>query len=80
MAKSVYSAKDLNSILPSETKEKFQIINLEKVTSTHIRFHKFGAVNFKTLSVPRSEQLLKMGADWIERVKPKAKGTETGEK
>lgn len=80
MAKSTYSAKDLNSLLPADTKELFQIVKLEKESSSRIVFHKFGEVDFKTLSIPSAEQLVKQGAEWIERVKSKAKGTESGEK
>lgn len=59
MSKETYiSAKDLNKVLPEATAAEFEVVGLEKRTSTKVMsIH--GEVDFTTLSVHRARQLVK---------------------
>ena len=64
-----FSASDLNKSLPKATAEQYKIVNLQKRTSTKFFHAKYGVVNIKTLSVDRAAQLVKAGANFIEKKK-----------
>ena len=69
--KKYVSLKEANAALPSEVAEKFEITNWSnKRTSTKVFYPKFGEVNFKTISVNRAAQLVKLNFPLL-----KAKGS-----
>lgn len=56
---------DLNSVLPSKTAEHFEIRYKHDTDATNIKFHKYGVVDFKNLSLDRANQLVNLGAEFI---------------
>jgi hypothetical protein len=74
--------KDFNAALPAETKEKYAIKGMTKRSTLCIYSQKYGHIDFSKLSVARAAQLVKMGAPFIEEVKPKSnsKTPEAGSK
>lgn len=61
-----HTATDLNKLLPKETAELYQIVNIGKRSSTAIYHPKYGSVDFKTLSVAKAQNLMKLKAPFIE--------------
>lgn len=61
---------DFNKVLPKEVAEKFAVTShIGKRSSTRVLFHKYGLVDFKSITLKRAIQLVQQGAPFIE-VKP----------
>jgi hypothetical protein len=68
MSKPKYlGSKQFNSLLPSETAQRYRVVGLEKQLSSRI-ITKHGEVNFKTMSLSRAAQLVKQGYPHIEEI------------
>lgn len=57
---------NLNRVLPAATAAKYTVTPSDNQKSTRVVFHLYGEVDFKTLSVHRAAQLVKMGAPFIK--------------
>ena len=69
------SVKDLNKVLPEATAAEFEVVNLEKRTSTKIMtIH--GEVDFTTLTVQRARQLVNRKVPFL-KVKETSKTSTT---
>lgn len=65
---------ELNAVLPKSTAEKFEIVNMNKRTSTKFFHAKHGTIDLNTLTVAHAERLVNQKADFIQ-VKTKEKTT-----
>lgn len=71
-------SKALNALLPKETAERFKVVNYQS-NSSKVIMHKFGEVDFSTLTVKRAEALLAKGAPFLAAKTPKSKGNDATE-
>ncbi len=66
---------DFNKALPAEVSALFKVVGLKKKSSTNIHFTKYGDVNFKTISIAKAKQLVKLKFPYLV-AKPIAKTKE----
>jgi hypothetical protein len=66
MAKKKSNSLNLNRVLPAETAAKYTVTPSENQKSTRVVYHLYGEVDFRTMSVHRAAQLVKMGAPFIK--------------
>lgn len=67
MAKSTYlGSKELNSLLPKDTAELFQVVKLDKLSSPKVVFPKHGEIDFRTLTPTRAQSLIEKKCDFLE--------------
>lgn len=60
---------DMTAMLPKATAEKYKVVNLNKRTTGAFVHAKYGAINFKTLSLAKASQLLKLKFPYLEAKK-----------
>lgn len=77
MREKFYTVKELNALLPVETSEVFELVDLKR-KSTKFLCH-YGAVNIERMSLQQAEVLFNAGAPFIKlKTKKKADKDESG--
>lgn len=79
MREKFFTVKELNSLLPVETSEVFEIISLKRKSAKFIS--NYGIVNLERLTINEAQRLLDAGAPFIKLrpIKAKTKKTDTNE-
>lgn len=58
---------DLNKVIPAKTAALYRVKLKDYPNVTKIVFHKYGEVDFKSLSTEHAERLVNLGAEFISR-------------